>query len=175
MIGASSDPDIVLDCCQRRVVSNPHPQHSCRSQSLFRVLCSHIEWPMSRSTLTLKQRLAALHVHSPGSSSSHSSASVDQLGRSNTVGPKWRTFLPRRSTESDLHSVLGQDRVQEVLSRLVFQAGVDFESVCHRLARCARLTICYFRHTQDTTNVGLHFAWERTLPGPDDSHCEGSS
>ena len=125
---------------------------------------------MPHTTLTLKQRLAALHVHGSGSSS----ASVDQLGRSDTVGPKWRTFLPRRNTESDLSSMLGQDRVQEVMGRLVFQAGVDFESVCH-WSCCTRLTVGPRRHIQNATNVGLYFAHEDALPGSYSRHCEGSS
>ena len=73
------------------------------------------------SNLTLKQRLAALNIND------RIAASMDQLTSPRSPGPKLRPFLPRRNTDGSLGGSLGEERVDEVMSRLVFQAGVDYE------------------------------------------------
>ncbi|CAL1712315.1 unnamed protein product [Somion occarium] len=76
--------------------------------------------------LTLKQRLHAL------STNIANAASGDQLNSPKSPGPRIRAFFSpnanRRQPESGPETVNSQDRVQEVMTKLIFQAGVDYET-----------------------------------------------
>ena len=103
---------------------------------------------MPVNTLSLKQRLAALNT----SINASTSQLVDHIGSPTTpTTPKWLPFLGRRSTEDNLTGVLSEDQIQEVMSRVVFQAGVDYESVCHSSYSS---TFTNKSSMQNTTNVG---------------------
>ncbi|KAJ7037499.1 hypothetical protein C8F04DRAFT_413549 [Mycena alexandri] len=79
--------------------------------------------PTLKTGTTLKQRLAALSLaqSSPASGSS-SPSSPSSFRRKFTV--PWA----RKQNSDDCVSQNGQDNVEEVMSRMIFQAGVDFET-----------------------------------------------
>ena len=82
---------------------------------------------MSSGPLSLKQRLAALNINVP------SSLSGGRFGSPSSQPPRWRPNFGRRNTVDGTEGILGHDRIQEVMARVVFQAGVDYESVCYSL------------------------------------------
>lgn len=96
--------------------------------------------------LTLKQRLSALKINA----SSSTRTPGEQFASPSSPSMKWRPFSSRRGTEDGFNEVLGLDRIQEVMSRVVFQAGVDYESVCHPMHSC---TLTNEPSIQNTTNV----------------------
>lgn len=78
---------------------------------------------MASNPISLKQRLAALSANMPGIRTDSPPSS-----------PGWRRksfFSPpvrSRTTDGEL-SRLGQEELESVMSRVIFQAGVDYESV----------------------------------------------
>ncbi|TCD61399.1 hypothetical protein EIP91_008520, partial [Steccherinum ochraceum] len=87
--------------------------------------------------LTLKQRLAALSSAASGSSSSNPYSDTPPSPRS--PGPRIRAFfnqnMRNKASSSSLNSSdngpepsYSQDKLQEVMTRLIFQAGVDYET-----------------------------------------------
>lgn len=104
---------------------------------------------MPPNPLSLKQRLAALNT----SFNASTSQLVDHIGSpSSPSTPKWLPFLSRRNTEDNLEGMLGEDQIHEIMSRVVFQAGVDYESVCHSSLSSAFTNALSM---QNTTNVGF--------------------
>jgi Rho GTPase-activating protein 1 len=95
--------------------------------------------------LSLKQRLQALSTNIANGAQGSSSGDSFSLNSPKSPGPRIRAFLSqnimRRPQESFNGNANGngnghgneqgysesQDRVQEVMSRLIFQAGVDYE------------------------------------------------
>lgn len=85
---------------------------------------------MSRNPLSLKDRLAALT--SPTAVPSSSALAHLEHAASKPPVPKRRPFfnpLPQRRSSQAPRNMLGEEQLQEVMGRLIFQAGVDFESV----------------------------------------------
>ncbi|PSR72289.1 hypothetical protein PHLCEN_2v11881 [Hermanssonia centrifuga] len=79
---------------------------------------------MPINTASLKQRLASL------TSLNIANGSESYSGPGSPSTPKWRPFFNRRNTEDGMGTTFyGQDQIQEVMTRLIFQAGVDYESV----------------------------------------------
>lgn len=104
---------------------------------------------------TLKQRLAMLTSHSDEAESS-SSAQVNRPYVPRVNIPKRRQFNPvpppippKRTLGSNGDVSHREDKVQEVMTRFIFQAGVDYELV-HRIMLCLCIVI-YAQ--QDTANV----------------------
>lgn len=90
----------------------------------------HIQPPlalMSSGPLSLKQRLAALNISVPNS------LSGGRFNNPSSQSPRWRPNFGRRNTVDGTEGMVGHDRIQEVMARVVFQAGVDYESVCYSL------------------------------------------
>lgn len=92
---------------------------------------------MPPNPLTLKQRLVALsaNINSPSGSRSHT---FDSPPDSPVTSKRKMFFKPpfgRSSTSDVAHGEYhGQERIQEVMNRLIFQAGVDYEYVPTSLA-----------------------------------------
>ncbi|KAI0754804.1 Rho GTPase activation protein [Daedaleopsis nitida] len=88
---------------------------------------------MPPNPLTLKQRLAALsaNINSPTRSSSFD-ASPDSPMTSKRKSFFKQPFGKSPSADTAPSEYHGQERIQEVMSRLIFQAGVDYE-----IAMCA--------------------------------------
>ncbi|KAI0072491.1 Rho GTPase activation protein [Panus rudis PR-1116 ss-1] len=85
--------------------------------------------------LTLKQRLHALSVNASSSSSNNLNLPVNtQPSSPRSPGPRIRAFLAsnlgRRNTEDGVGegATYSHDKVQEVIGRMIFQAGVDYET-----------------------------------------------
>lgn len=95
---------------------------------------------MPSNTLSLKQRLAALSL----SPSSPTSPHGFNISTSSSGGGKRRTFNPpwgRRSTGAVVDEQQdAQDRLEDVMSKMIFQAGVDFELVAAQLGDMMLLT-----------------------------------
>lgn len=83
----------------------------------------------------LKQRLAALSASIPR----HTANDASPQSPTQSTASKARAFfrpLPRRASDASstnseeyIPQMQNQEKLQEVLSRMVFQAGVDYESV----------------------------------------------
>ena len=85
---------------------------------------------MPPNALTLKQRLAALsaNINSPSRSSSFDTPP------DSPITSKRKMFFKQPFGKSPTHDAIpgeyhGQERIQEVMNRLIFQAGVDYEYV----------------------------------------------
>ncbi|KAI0657273.1 Rho GTPase activation protein [Cubamyces menziesii] len=81
---------------------------------------------MSRNPLSLKQRLAALSANIPSPSRSADAPPDSPIG-------KRRTFFKPPFGKAPAPDPLagesyGQERIEEVMNRLIFQAGVDYET-----------------------------------------------
>ncbi|KAI8978734.1 Rho GTPase activation protein [Trametes punicea] len=81
---------------------------------------------MSRNPLTLKQRLAALSANIPSPSRSVDTPPESPIGRRRTFFKP--TFGKSANVEIASGESHGQERIQEVMNRLIFQAGVDYET-----------------------------------------------
>ncbi|KAJ3516194.1 hypothetical protein NMY22_g14269 [Coprinellus aureogranulatus] len=85
---------------------------------------------MPPGTMTLKQRLAALSL-STSSPSTYDNDNSESSFRA-TIRKKAQTHAPwlRRQSESPVgpHTAGDMERVQQVLSKMIFQAGVDYET-----------------------------------------------
>lgn len=88
----------------------------------------------------LKQRLAALSASIPRPGDNAAPQSSNQSTAANRARAFFRPAFPRRQSDSSLirsdeyvsqvssHGSW-QEKLQEVMSRMIFQAGVDYESV----------------------------------------------
>lgn len=81
---------------------------------------------------SLKQRLAALSI-APSSPSSPFGADIPKSPSRRKFNGPW---AKRSADESTNDEQFTRDRVQDVMSKVIFQAGVDYESVCS-------LPLCY--------------------------------
>ncbi|KAI0826955.1 Rho GTPase activation protein [Trametes gibbosa] len=81
---------------------------------------------MAPNPLTLKQRLAALSANIPSSSRSADTPPDSPLGRRRTFFKP--PFLKPSNVDAVPNEAHGQERIQEVMARLIFQAGVDYET-----------------------------------------------
>lgn len=83
---------------------------------------------MAPNSLSLKQRLATLSMSASSPTSPH--------GMDAPRSPSKRKFnapWARRNTHESVEGDQGDsDRVQEVMSKMIFQAGVDYECVINR-------------------------------------------
>ena len=86
--------------------------------------------------MTLKQRLAALSMPSTSSSNSGGGASYrdDSSSTSSPIlpkspGPRIRAFFSPNGRNKAMEPApeYSQDKLQEVMTKLIFQAGVDYE------------------------------------------------
>lgn len=90
--------------------------------------CPHCPaWPMPPSSLSLKQRLAALSLASSAPSSPISATSPVKSPRKFSFAPPWTRRQPEQSFAGQ--AVQSRDVVQDVMGKMLFQAGVDFECV----------------------------------------------
>ncbi|KAH9851764.1 Rho GTPase activation protein [Lenzites betulinus] len=80
---------------------------------------------MPPNPLTLKQRLAALSANLPSSRSNDTPPDSPIGKRRNFFKPP---FSKSPSVDMVPNEVVGQERIQEVMNRLIFQAGVDYET-----------------------------------------------
>ena len=83
--------------------------------------------PKGTRTLTLKQRLAAL-TQSPSSPQSP----LDPSPRSPTSKRRFNAPWVRRPPAQNVHhhnEFIGEDRLQFIITKMVYQAGVDYEYV----------------------------------------------
>lgn len=102
---------------------------------------------MPPNPLTLKQRLAALsaNINSP-------SRSTFDMPPDSPITSKRKSFFKQpfsKSSNSDAapSGYYGQERIQEVMSRLIFQAGVDYECVLLLIrTRLVSLLIMHLGH-----------------------------
>lgn len=76
--------------------------------------------------LTLKQRLAALAVSPSTPTAPYGSEPLKSPGakRRGFLNPSW---MKRPQTDGHTEEQHAQDRMQQVMSRMIYQAGVDFE------------------------------------------------
>lgn len=81
---------------------------------------------MPPNPLTLKQRLAALSANIQSSSRSSSDMPPDSPSGKRRAFFK-QTFGRGPSADAGSGEPYGQERIQEVMNRLIFQAGVDYE------------------------------------------------
>lgn len=82
---------------------------------------------------TLKQRLANLSLANSAPSSptsSHSTLRLPLLKKKTLFTPPWNRRVPDPAIGTEGES---RERIQDVMGKLVFQAGVDFEYVEHDL------------------------------------------
>ncbi|KAF8576884.1 RhoGAP-domain-containing protein [Ramaria rubella] len=80
----------------------------------------------SQLSVSLKQRLSALSL-SPSSPSSPTSPNTVKHKRRNVFPSSWKRHGDTNSNGTE-HGPYERERLQEVMSRLIFQAGVDFET-----------------------------------------------
>jgi Rho GTPase-activating protein 1 len=102
--------------------------------------------------LNLKQRLAALSqaTSSPTAPRSHSFESIGPQISTETLKRKLNIPWGRKDQSQDGDIYQDDDAVRDVISKMIFQAGVDYEWVAVRLHRCAHLRI-----SQNKANVGV--------------------
>lgn len=83
---------------------------------------------MPPNTFNFKQRLAALaSAHGPTSHGADDAASSPTSSRRPLFTP-----IPRRRNTYDGHTAgSSEDKLQEILGRVIFQAGVDYEYAEH--------------------------------------------
>ncbi len=82
--------------------------------------------PKGPKTLTLKQRLVAL-TQAPSSPSSPIDPSPKSPGTRRKFVAPW---AKRTNTQNGDHDeLLGEDRLQLLISKMIYQAGVDYECV----------------------------------------------
>lgn len=79
---------------------------------------------MAPNPLTLKQRLAALSTSLPGVRSDTPPQSP--IGKRRSF---FNSAVGKRPAEFDTGGQVSEDRVQDVMNKVIFQAGVDYESV----------------------------------------------
>ena len=108
---------------------------------------SHANTPPMPPRLNLKQRLAALSqaTSSPTTPRSHSFDSIAPQISTETLRRKLNIPWARREP-SDIYQ--DDDAVRDVMSKMIFQAGVDYEWVLVGLYRCAHSWI-----SQNKVNV----------------------
>ena len=97
---------------------------------------------MPPNPLTLKQRLAALsaNINSPSRSNSFDLPPESPITPSRRKSFFKQPFGKSSSSDPVPSEWHGQERIQEVMSRLIFQAGVDYEYVAPLiLTRLTRL------------------------------------
>lgn len=103
--------------------------------------------------LSLKQRLAALSqaTSSPTAPRSHSfeSLATPQIS-TETIKRKLNIPWGRKDQSQDGDLYQDDEAVRDVISKMIFQAGVDYEWVAVRLHRCA-----HSRISQNKANVGV--------------------
>jgi Rho GTPase-activating protein 1 len=76
-------------------------------------------------TLTLKQRLAAL-TQSPSSPQSPLDPSTPSPTPKRRFNAPWTRRTPAQNDRHD-DEVIAQDRLQLIITRMIYQAGVDYE------------------------------------------------
>ncbi|KAI9058537.1 Rho GTPase activation protein [Trametes sanguinea] len=81
---------------------------------------------MSRNPLTLKQRLAALSANLPSPSRSTDTPPESPAGKRKMFFKP--SFGKTPTVDPATGDPFGQERIQEVMNRLIFQAGVDYET-----------------------------------------------
>ena len=110
--------------------------------------------------LNLKQRLAALSqaTSSPTAPRSHSFESHGHPQIS-TESLKRKLSIPwgRKDQSQDSDVYQDDDAVRDVISKMIFQAGVDYEWVAVRLHPCA-----HSRISQNKANVGVEIRASRS-------------
>jgi hypothetical protein len=112
----------------------------------------------SQLSSNLKQKLSTLSRQQSSPSTQSSPASAKTKFK-NAISSAWRRHGPNQDiiTQANYSELGGRETVQEVMSRLVFQAGVDFEWVQPGwyITRCWLLSLC-----KDKTNVRIlpHFS-----------------
>jgi hypothetical protein len=96
------------------------------SERLRDIYCVSYKMIPKGSTLTLKQRLAAL-TQSPSPPSSPIVTSPKSPGPKRKFTAPW---VKRTPSQNGNHTeFVEEDRLQLVISKLIYQAGVDYESV----------------------------------------------
>ena len=95
--------------------------------------------------ISLKQRLAALSIAPSSPTSPYGSDAPPKSPSRRKFNAPWA----RRNANENLEVDSGaRDRVQDVMNKLIFQAGVDYECVCLYIARMFADTLL-----QDATYV----------------------
>jgi Rho GTPase-activating protein 1 len=86
---------------------------------------------MPPGSLNLKQRLAAIATaHTSSSTSVFDDVSQDSPRSATQKRRPFNFPMPqRRSTQDSFRGSTSEDQLQEILSKIIFQAGVDYESV----------------------------------------------
>ena len=102
--------------------------------------------------LNLKQRLTALSqaTSSPTAPRSHSFESLAPQISTESLKRKLNIPWGRKDQSQDGDIYQDDDAVRDVISKMIFQAGVDYEWVAVRLHRCAHSWT-----SQNKANVGV--------------------
>lgn len=113
---------------------------------------SHANSPPMPPRLNLKQRLTALSqaTSSPTAPRSHSFESLAPQISTESLKRKLNIPWGRKDQSQDGDIYQDDDAVRDVISKMIFQAGVDYEWVAVRLHRCAHSWT-----SQNKANVGV--------------------
>jgi hypothetical protein len=116
------------------------------------VLCRTRMIPGSPRTLTLKQRLAALTQNQESSSSP--SSPIDTSPKSPSIKRRFTVPWVKRppSQNSCRAEFVEEERLQLIISKMIYQAGVDYECVYRNLT-AQSLTCLWTERAQCNANI----------------------